>query len=83
MSRHVRQTSIAGWLEAFGAHPRIGNAAALRAKLGSFADMSRDEQSATAGASDDVFQVSCFLPRLACLSFCRNTSNTAETKGPV
>lgn len=57
-ARHVwwHQTSVAGWLEAFGAHPRIGNAAALRAKLGSFADMSRDEQSATAGASEDVFQ---------------------------
>lgn len=50
------QTTVAGWLEAFGAHPRIGNAAALRAKFGSFANMSREEQSAAAGASEDVYQ---------------------------
>lgn len=51
------QTSVAGWLEAFGAHPRIGDAASLKAKLGGFADMSRHEQAAAADAPDEVFQV--------------------------
>ena len=50
------QTSVAGWLEAFGAHPRIGDAATLRAKLGGFAEMSRDEQSTAASAPNEVFQ---------------------------
>lgn len=54
---------MAGWLEAFGAHPRIGDAATLKAKLGGFADMSRHEQAAAADAPDEVFQVrSHYLP---------------------
>lgn len=58
IARHVwwHQTSVAGWLEAFAAHPRIGEAPSLLAKLGAFAIMSRHEQSGTAGASHDVFQ---------------------------
>ncbi len=55
---HALQTSVAGWLEAFGAHPRIGDAAALKAKMGGFADASRSEQAAAAGAPDSVYQVS-------------------------
>lgn len=59
------QTSVAGWLEAFGAHPRIGDAAALKAKLGGFADMSRHEQASATGAPEAVYQVSCQLEQPA------------------
>lgn len=51
------QTSVAGWLEAFGAHPRIGDAAALKAKLGGFGQASRSEQAAASGAPEAVYQV--------------------------
>ena len=56
------QTSVAGWLEAFGAHPRIGDAAALKAKLGGFADMSRLEQAAAGNAPEATYQVGTCLP---------------------
>ena len=51
------QTSVAGWLEAFGAHPRIGDATALKAKLGGFGQASRSEQAAASGAPEAVYQV--------------------------
>ena len=52
------QTCISGWLEAFAAHPRIGDVAGLKQKFGIFAEMSRTEQSvAAAGAEDGIFEV--------------------------
>jgi OHCU decarboxylase len=63
------QTSVAGWLEAFGAHPRIGDAAALKAKLGGFGQASRSEQAAASGAPEAVYQVyNAALFRKSCSS---------------
>jgi 2-oxo-4-hydroxy-4-carboxy-5-ureidoimidazoline decarboxylase len=42
------------WLEAFGAHPRIGDNDALRAKFASTAAWARREQSGAQVASEDV-----------------------------
>ena len=54
------QTPVAGWLEAFAEHPRIGDVAGLKAKFGAFAELSRDEQSAAAATADDgVYEVRC------------------------
>ncbi len=52
---HHPKTSVTGWLEAFAAHPRIGDIDGLRKKFGAFADMSKGEQaSAAATATDDI-----------------------------
>ena len=51
------QTPVAGWLEAFAAHPKIGDLEGLKRKYGAFADMSKGEQAAAAGASEAVLQV--------------------------
>lgn len=75
------QTSVAGWLEAFGAHPRIGDAAALKAKLGGFADMSRHEQASATGAPEAVYQVSCKLEQPAHLSRFRITRHVLCQSG--
>lgn len=48
---------MAGWLEAFAAHPKIGDMEGLRKKYGAFGDMSKGEQAAAAGASDAALQV--------------------------
>lgn len=53
----LRQTPVTGWLEAFAAHPRIGDLSALRHKYGAFADSSRREQAAAVSASDSTLQV--------------------------
>lgn len=45
-----------GWLEAFAAHPRIGDVDNLRQRFGSFADHSRSEQGAS-GATEQQIQV--------------------------
>ncbi|KAK9838322.1 hypothetical protein WJX81_004533 [Elliptochloris bilobata] len=51
------QTPISGWLEAFAAHPRIGDMNELRARFGTSAASSREEQAQAAeGASDEVLQ---------------------------
>jgi 2-oxo-4-hydroxy-4-carboxy-5-ureidoimidazoline decarboxylase len=42
------------WLEAFRAHPRIGDRAALRERFASTADWAAGEQAGAAGAPDDV-----------------------------
>ena len=47
---------MSGWLEAFAAHPRIGDVASLRKKFGSFGDHSRREQSDSM-ASEQELQV--------------------------
>src|SRR5262249_21061146 len=44
------------WLEAFAAHPRIGDLDALRTKFAATADMCAGEQAGVAGAADDVLQ---------------------------
>lgn len=55
---HLLQTPVTGWLEAFAAHPKIGDLEGLRHKYGgAFADMSRGEQAAAAGAPEAVLQV--------------------------
>ena len=51
------QTNVSGWLEAFAAHPRIGDVAGLKQKFGAFADMSRTEQAAGCSAAEGVFEV--------------------------
>jgi 2-oxo-4-hydroxy-4-carboxy-5-ureidoimidazoline decarboxylase len=46
----------ADWLEAFAAHPRIGDLDSLRAKFASTAAWSASEQAGVAGAADDVLR---------------------------
>lgn len=48
---------MADWLEAFAAHPRIGDVDALKAKFSNFVELSQSEQSAASSASGDVLQV--------------------------
>lgn len=52
-----QQTPITGWLEAFAAHPRIGDLQGLREKYGgAFGAMSQGEQAGAAGATEEVLQ---------------------------
>lgn len=52
------QTPVTGWLEAFAAHPRIGDLEGLRKKYGgAFGAMSQGEQAGAAGAPEEVLQV--------------------------
>ncbi|GJP54814.1 hypothetical protein CLOM_g13852 [Closterium sp. NIES-68] len=48
------QVDIAGWLEAFSAHPRIGDVASLKRKF-STQQWSQGEQAAAMQSSDDAF----------------------------
>ena len=51
------QTPVTGWLEAFAAHPRIGDLDALRKKFGDFGRFSEREQGGSiVAASDDVLK---------------------------
>jgi 2-oxo-4-hydroxy-4-carboxy-5-ureidoimidazoline decarboxylase len=45
-----------GWLEAFAAHPRIGDLQALRARFAATAAWSAQEQAGVAGAPEDVLR---------------------------
>jgi hypothetical protein len=52
------QVGVEGWLEAFAAHPRIGDVASLKAKFGAFATHSKSEQAtALTSDNDSVYQV--------------------------
>lgn len=51
------KVDVAGWQQAFAAHPRIGDIEGLRKKFGGFADMSKNEQASSAGASAQVIEV--------------------------
>lgn len=51
------QVPVTCWLEAFAAHPRIGDMKSLQQKFGAFTDHSRSEQASAAAASSDVLQV--------------------------
>ena len=51
------QVPPSGWLEAFAAHPRIGDLDGLKRKYGDFADMSRSEQASASRASERTLQV--------------------------
>ena len=44
----------ADWLEAFAAHPRIGDLGSLRRKFASTAEWASGEQAGVAGAGDDI-----------------------------
>jgi 2-oxo-4-hydroxy-4-carboxy-5-ureidoimidazoline decarboxylase len=44
------------WLEAFAAHPRIGDLDSLRKKFAMTADWAAHEQSGVAGAGDDILR---------------------------
>lgn len=58
-ARHLwwQQTPVTGWLEAFAAHPRIGDLEGLRKKYGgAFGAMSQGEQAGAAGAAEEVLQ---------------------------
>jgi 2-oxo-4-hydroxy-4-carboxy-5-ureidoimidazoline decarboxylase len=46
----------ADWLEAFSAHPRIGDLKALREKFAATADLCGNEQTGIAGAAEQVLQ---------------------------
>jgi 2-oxo-4-hydroxy-4-carboxy-5-ureidoimidazoline decarboxylase len=46
----------ADWLEAFAAHPRIGDREALRAKFAATAAWSAREQAGVEGAPEDILQ---------------------------
>lgn len=48
---------MSGWLEAFAAHPRIGDIEGLRKKFGAFAEHSKGEQSAAAGADETTLRL--------------------------
>mmetsp|Transcript_26889 Transcript_26889/g.69000 ORF Transcript_26889/g.69000 Transcript_26889/m.69000 type:complete len:318 (-) Transcript_26889:18-971(-) len=51
------EVPVTGWLEAFAAHPRIGDVEGLKRKFGAFAEMSKGEQALAADTGDDaVFQ---------------------------
>lgn len=56
---------MTGWLEAFAAHPRIGDMEALRSKHGASATMSREEQAAAASGADDQVLRVCSLQSFA------------------
>lgn len=48
------QTPVAGWLEAFAAHPLIGDVQGLRKKFGAFAEMSQGEQGTAAATATEA-----------------------------
>jgi OHCU decarboxylase len=48
--------SEADWLEAFGAHPRIGDVDAIRARFATTAAWASREQAGALGASEEVLQ---------------------------
>lgn len=51
------ETPTSEWLQAFAAHPRIGDVAGLRKKFGAFAEMSKGEQAtAAASATEEVLK---------------------------
>lgn len=51
------QTPVLGWLEAFAAHPKIGDMEGLRKKYGgAFGELSKGEQDAASGAPEAVLQ---------------------------
>ena len=51
-----RALSLDDWLEAFAAHPKIGECGGLRAEFARTAQESAREQAGALGASDDVFR---------------------------
>jgi len=52
-----KEVPVSGWLEAFAAHPRIGDVEVLKKKFGAFAEMSKGEQALAANTGDDqIFQ---------------------------
>ena len=54
---YILQTPITGWLEAFAAHPKIGDLDSLRKKFDAFNAHSQGEQvTAAASATDDTLQ---------------------------
>jgi 5-hydroxyisourate hydrolase/2-oxo-4-hydroxy-4-carboxy-5-ureidoimidazoline decarboxylase len=64
------QTDVPGWLEAFAAHPRIGDVEGLKRKFGAFGSHSNEEQAAALSDHNErVFQVP---PRAWCGSSCRS-----------
>lgn len=50
------QTPVSEWLQAFAAHPKLGDAASLRAKFGDFAKLSAGEQQGIVGANDETLE---------------------------
>ena len=57
----ILQTPVTGWLEAFAAHPRIGDMEELRARFSASAAMSREEQATAAAETDDEVLRVCAL----------------------
>lgn len=62
------QVPVTAWLEAFAAHPRIGDFNSLKKKYqdSAFQDLSRSEQGSALDASQEVLQVSLVFMTLAC-----------------
>lgn len=52
------QAHVTDWLEAFAAHPKIGDLDSLKTKYTEFAKSSQTEQATAATASGDILQVS-------------------------
>ena len=51
--RIQKQTPVADWLEAFAAHPRIGDIESLRKKFDAFNTFSKGEQAAAAASATE------------------------------
>lgn len=50
----VLQTPVAGWLQAFAAHPRIGDMESLKKKFDAFTSFSHGEQATAASSASDT-----------------------------
>lgn len=50
------QTPVSEWLQAFAAHPKLGDADSLRAKFGDFAKLSAVEQQGISSADSNVLE---------------------------
>lgn len=80
------QARVTDWLEAFAAHPRIGDIDSLKAKYSNFAKMSQSEQATASSASGDVLQVphhpTCLFCESCQASMCGPTTpHEQELKG--
>lgn len=51
---YLLQTPVAGWLQAFAAHPRIGDMESLKKKFDAFTSFSQGEQATAASSASDA-----------------------------
>ncbi|CAL8462559.1 g2092 [Coccomyxa elongata] len=55
------EVPIRGWLQAFEAHPRIGDTKTLRTHKGAFGELSRDEQAAASSANQAILRELAYM----------------------